>query len=362
MVAKMSSAGSIVGKNHKPKSQVFKQILAFVLGMVLIYFAFRGADINKTLDYARDINLFYVLIVSLSCIFSHFLRALRWLILLKPVAERRVSLFHSFYAVMVGYAVNVAIPRGGEIARLVSINRLEKIPIAGVLPTLLIDRLLDIVMLAFLIGLTLILLPDSMLDSFSALAFSSLQGKIPTIYYRFVCAGLLALAVIGLLLLPLTARIIRFITSIDLVQKKLPDRVMTKLNELTLDFEKGASCLNNPINYPLIAGLSVLMWASYGLNYYIMLFAFHLENLVSAKDCLITFTIGSVGVLIPTPGSAGSVHLLVQKGLELTSHLPQEQGLAFAAVYHVVAFVVAPCVTAAICLAIESLSRVQKRG
>ncbi len=358
MVGKTDDTNAPLNAAQRPKSQLWKQILAFVLGIALLYFAFSGTDINKTLAYASNVNIFYLVVVCFTGLIAHLLRAVRWLIFLKPVAGRNVGLFHSFYAVIIGYAVNIVIPRGGEVARLVAINRLERIPIAGVLPTLLIDRLIDFVFLACLVGISLNLLPDSLLQALPA----KMGWNLPPLVYRFACAIMLGASLLGLVLLPLTARIIGWLTSIDMVVKALPERVLIKLKELTADFEKGASCLNNPFNYPLIAFLSLLMWACYWLNYYLILFAFRLENQVSAKDALISFTIGSVGVLIPTPGSAGGVHLLVQKGLMLTCNLPPEQGLAVATVYHAMAFIIATCIPAAGCILIEMFLKRKKAG
>jgi uncharacterized membrane protein YbhN (UPF0104 family) len=86
-----------------------------------------------------------------------------------------------------------------------------------------------------------------------------------------------------------------------------------------------------------------------------MLYAFKLESKVTIVDSLIAFTVGTVGVLVPTPGSAGGYHLLVQQGLMLTSGLDKEQSLAFATVLHVVAFIVVTCLPAAFCVIVEAL-------
>jgi glycosyltransferase 2 family protein len=81
------------------------------------------------------------------------------------LAEKPVGLWNAFCAVMYGYAVNIAVPRGGEVARIVSIAKTEKLPWIGVVPTMFIDRLLDIAMLVLLIGITLVLLPPEFRNS-----------------------------------------------------------------------------------------------------------------------------------------------------------------------------------------------------
>lgn len=330
-------------ESELPKQErqpIWKLLIALVLGAGLLYLAFKDCNLELTIQYMKEVNPVFVCMVFCTGVFSHFLRAVRWVILLKPVAERNVSLWHSFYAVILGYAVNVAIPRGGEVVRLVEISRLEKLPWAGVMPTMLIDRLIDFVMLAFLVGLTLTVLPKQLLESLPWLV----PGGV----------AMLVGATVALLALPKLSVIIRFFLALAFIKKALPERIMQIVEGKLDEFDKGARCLSNPVTYPLIAGLSVLMWGIYWLNFFLMLFAFSLQNRVSATDCLIAFTIGTVGVLVPTPGSAGGFHLLVQKGLVLTSGLELERALAFATVLHLMAFVIVTVVPAAICMLVQS--------
>lgn len=326
-------------KQERPA--IWKLLVMLVLAVALLYFAFRGCDLEKIAEYIKQVDPTYFVLVFFSSLVSHVIRAVRWVVLLKPVADRNVSLWHSFYAIILGYAVNVVVPRGGEVVRLVQLSRLEKLPWAGVMPTMLIDRLIDIAVLAFLLGLTLTVLPASVLQS------------LPWLVPSGVC--MLIAAAIGLILLPKLSWFFRKILSIGLIARMLPEKIASAVDTKMSEFDKGSKCLSDPIAYPLIAVLSVLMWFFYWLNFYLMLYAFNLQGRVGPIDCLVAFTVGTVGVLVPTPGSAGGFHLLVQQGLMLTSGLDKEQALAFAAVLHVNNFIITTCVPAAICMLIQSL-------
>jgi uncharacterized protein (TIRG00374 family) len=311
-----------------------KQILAFIFAIVLLWLAFRGADFEKLWLYSKSIKLWPVCLMAISGVASHFLRAYRWTFLLNPLKDTgaKVSLFYSFYAVMLGYAVNVAIPRGGEVARLVSICKDEKLPWAGVLPTMLIDRMLDLALLVFLLGATLMVLPPEILTSMPWLVPGG--------------GSLLVGTVTGLAILPNAGGIIKKILDLDLIKTKLPGHLAEKLSDLAAQFDTGTTALKSPVTYPVIALLSVAIWFAYWLNFYLFIFAFGLEKLVNPLKCLIAFTIGSVGVLIPTPGSVGSFHFLVKQGLMLTAHIPEDQALAYATVLHFAAFVLVTCLPA----------------
>ncbi len=329
------TAGSNQEKSVKKSNNLVKQIVSGLFAVVLLYLAFHNVDPQKLWQYSRDIDPLPLVPVCLTAIFSHVLRAYRWTFLLYPVAGRKIGLFNSFYAVILGYAVNVAIPRGGEVARLLSICKDEKLPWAGVLPTMLIDRMLDMAMLVFLLGVCLLVLPKSLL--------AAVPGLIPG------GIGLLIATIIGLLLLPNVGAILKAILNMDLCRKKLPSALHEKLLELAAQFESGTRALKSPVTYPLIAALSFVIWSMYWLNFYFMLPAFHLDKLVGPMSCLIVFTIGSVGVLIPTPGNAGSFHFLVALALtKVAPTIPYEQALAYATVLHVLTFVMTNCIPAAL--------------
>jgi len=322
------------------KNNLWKQVLAFVFAIVLLWLAFRGTDFATVWGYAKTANPIFLVLTLLSAIISHLLRAIRWVYMLEPVAGRKVTLFNSFSAVIIGYAVNVAIPRGGEVARLISISRSEQIPWAGVLPTMFIDRMLDIAMLGLLLGMTLSSLPKEIIEKFPLLVPGG--------------AGLAVASVLGLLVLPWVGDLIRKIIAIPHISTKAPSHLLEKIEQLAEQFAAGTKSMTNPKTLPIIALLTPLIWFFYWLNYYLVAYAFNLQSMVSPLQCLIVFTVGSVGVLVPTPGSVGSTHFLISHGLMATSGVNQELALAYASVCHLCCFIVAVCIPAAICVALQA--------
>ncbi len=327
-------------------SNALKQILAAAFAILLLWLAFRGTNMAELWRYSQNIKPLPVLLIFVSGLLGTFLRSYRWTILLRPLSDKKISQFNSFYAVLIGYAVNVAIPRGGEVARLLSICKSENLPWAGVLSTMLIDRMLDIALLVLLLGCTLVILPPDLLASIPGLK----QGGLV----------LLVGVVVGLIVLPNAGRILKKILTLDLVKTRLPENLALKLAQLAEQFDTGTTALKSLVLYPFIALLSVAIWFTYWLNFYLMVFAFGLEDKIDAAKCLIIFTIGSVGVLIPTPGSVGSFHYLVKIATVATAHIPEDQALAFATVLHFMTFVVVTCVPAAILFLYKRFSNSNK--
>jgi uncharacterized protein (TIRG00374 family) len=268
--------------------------------------------------------------------------------LLKPLRpEKKVGLWNSFCAVIIGYAVNIAIPRGGEIARLISISKSEDLPWMGVLPTMFIDRLLDLVMLGMVLGLTLTQLPKQVVDQNPLL--------IPGGFTITACS------IIALPILPFMDKVMNWILAHPL-SKSMPQKVRDLLEKLSAQFGVGTKSLMDATAYPIIAVLTFGIWIFYWLNNYLMVLALGLGDRVSPMQCLVVFAIGSMGVLVPTPGSVGSFHFLVSQALQFTCGLDANTSLAYATVLHIICFIVAVCVPALICWLIQQFITSKKQS
>jgi glycosyltransferase 2 family protein len=324
-----------------PAKRIARQLIGLALAAVFLYWAFKGQDLGNLWKYARETDLKFLALVVISGLASHLLRAWRWILLLKPLSPKPISLWNSFCAVMYGYAVNVVLPRGGEVARLVSISKSESIPWAGVLPTMFIDRLLDIAMLVLLVGLTVTRLPTGILDA-------RLTGP----------AGLAmcAAVVFGLAILPFVSKIGRGFLSIEPVKKAIPESLFSRVDRLLEQFDLGTRALTSVTNLLAIALFSLLIWVCYFANTVLILAAFHLENVVDLSKALVVFAVSSVSVLIPTPGCVGSYHLFTSQALQKVAGVNETESLAFAAVTHLICFIIITCVPAAVCLALQSSS------
>jgi len=322
------------------KNKAIKQIIALLAACFLVWLSFRGAHLSEVLKYAAQVNPFFLGLMCVSALLSHLVRAWRWLILMRPL-KANISLWHSFCAVIYGYAVNIAIPRGGEIVRLVTISKMESLPWAAVLPTLLIDRLLDLVTIAILIGFTLIALPADIFKT------------MPWLYPSGITITISSLAL--LLILPKLSPLLSFILSIPNIKRLIPKALNEKIDDLLTQFAEGTKCLTNPLTYPIIALSTVAIWFCYWLNFYFVLLAFSLDKTLTLGKGLLLFTVSSLGSLVPTPGCVGGFHLLVSKCLVLIFGINQDLALAFATVLHAFAFVITICVAAFLCFLWQEL-------
>jgi uncharacterized protein (TIRG00374 family) len=331
-------------------SKIAKQVLAIGFGGLFLWLAFKNADVGKIWNYAKGVDPLWLGALTLCCVASHVVRAYRWTIFLQPLTSRKVGLFNTFAAIMLGYAVNLVIPRGGEVVRIVSISKSEGLPWAGVLPTMLIDRLMDIAVLCLILAATMPILPPQMLAVMTAAVPPRLLAILPVELLLKVGGGVMALGSIFLLvILPKIADLIRFVITVDFVKKILPAKLIGIAEDLAGQFQEGTKSLSNLSTYPAVLVSTFVMWWLYFMNQYFLLQGFHLIPQVTLMQQWISYTIGSVGVLIPSPGSIGSFHFFASKALIWSAGVDESLALAFATVMHLVSFIIVACVCALIC-------------
>ena len=133
-----------------------KLVFFLSLGIFFIWIFMR----NLTPDEKREIydtfiqaNYWWIMLSLVIALLSHYSRTIRWMILLKAMGYKpRVKI--TFFAVMIGYFANLALPRLGEVTRCGILARYNKIPMQKSIGSVVTERGLDLISLglAFLIA------------------------------------------------------------------------------------------------------------------------------------------------------------------------------------------------------------------
>ena len=95
----------------------------------------------------------------------------------------------------------------------------------------------------------------------------------------------------------------------------------------------GVLSLRNVRNVPLFLFYSIAIWVAYFLHYYLTFFCFEATSGMSVTCALVTFIVGSIAVLVPTPNGAGSWHFAVKTMLILYG-VAETPALYFVLVVH----------------------------
>ena len=152
--------------------QALKIVFFFSLGagiLLYVYFSFNTkycdnqktaydsyALLNKIVaDFGR-LNWWWMGALLLAYLMSNLSRALRWNLLIEPLGVKARTV-NTFFATIIGYLVNLAFPRAGEIAKPAVVARYEKLPLDRLIGTIVVDRIVDLSIFASLIGLSFLM-------------------------------------------------------------------------------------------------------------------------------------------------------------------------------------------------------------
>ncbi len=126
--------------------QILKIAGFLALGVLLLYFAFRGIALDELGATLREANFAWIGLSLLFAFLSFFSRARRWVLLIEPLGFKP-SFKNTYNSLMVGYLSNFALPRLGEVTRCVTLGKREKIPVESLIGTVIIERVIDLLML-----------------------------------------------------------------------------------------------------------------------------------------------------------------------------------------------------------------------
>lgn len=257
-------------------------------------------------------NKAYLLLMALVAYISHFLRAVRWKMLLAP-SENNIKLSNSFYSLMIGYLVNLAIPRGGEVSRCYNLYKLESTPVEISFGTVVVERIVDVLCLLAIIGLAFIVEWDKLILFLEKLGVGSGGGQgfhVPT-WAILVLAGLI------------TATGVFYFF-----------RKNEKLIKILKGFKEGLLSVFQLKNKWLFVFYSVVIWSLYFLMSYFVVMAFETTSHLGISAVLSVFALGSIAMAAPVPGGAGSYHTIVPAGLYMLYAIPLSDATAFVFIFH----------------------------
>jgi uncharacterized membrane protein YbhN (UPF0104 family) len=131
----------------------------FLLGIALIWWSLHQIPAEEWTKFTlalKQSKLWIVFPVFIILGLSHFLRALRWRLIMEPLGYQP-SIANTYLAVLIGYLANLAIPRLGEVLKCTLLAKYEKVPAEKIVGTIVAERAFDVVSLGivFLMALGL---------------------------------------------------------------------------------------------------------------------------------------------------------------------------------------------------------------
>lgn len=263
-------------------------------------------DWVQTGNAIKNANLYWLLGATMIMLYAHYLRGWRWNMLTEPVGFP-LNKLRAFYAVMIGYLVNVATSRGGEFVRCAMAAKSEKAPVPTLIGSVVTERIVDLMVLLSLCLVCLAIQFKEFYGFFNQYIFQ------PAIDHYAIIAVLLGLGIFGL----------RYL-------KVQQAKKSSNSNQVGL-FEKFAAGLQSVFNLknPLLFFTSSFgIWIGYWLSTYCALQSLDITQHLTLANALGVVIFSSMGVIVPIPGGAG-VWGTVAYGLTLIYGMDQTQANTF---------------------------------
>ncbi len=254
----------------------------------------------------------WLLLMVVVAYISHALRAERWRMLLHPTGYP-VTLGNSFLSLMIGYLVNLAIPRGGEISRCYNLMKLGKTPVEVSFGTVVVERIVDVLCLLVVILIAFLTEWNKLMEFMTSLGFGSPDSssiQIPRWAVFAIAGGFLVMALLYLF------------------------RRHPRLVQIFDGFRKGLLSVFLMDKKLLFILYSVLIWFLYFMMSYTVVMAFGTTRELGISAVLTLFALGAIAMAAPLPGGTGSYHTIVPLGLVMLYQLPQAEAIAFVFIFH----------------------------
>ncbi len=304
-------------------------VISIVLMAGLVALFLWNVDLSEVGQAMRRADLGMLGLAAAIALATYWLRALRWQLILLPVARVRHS--SALLATAVGYAAMALLPaRMGDLLRPLLLARREPVPVSAALASILTERVFDLwsVITYFLV---FVLWPPAMpaLDD-AARANLELLGRSGYV----VGAGLLLGTLVLLGMFRYQRRFVALATRP--FERWLP-RWQGPAASFLNHFLDGLRVIQRPRDLAVTVVSSLLLWYVIFWQVKVTLLAFGLDLPLRVNYLLTTLAV--IGLAIPTPGGVGGFHKATQIGLTSFFAVDLATATGVAIVHHAICFV-----------------------
>ncbi|MFO8128702.1 MAG: lysylphosphatidylglycerol synthase transmembrane domain-containing protein [Bacteroidales bacterium] len=302
---------------------VINYIFFLLIGLLFLWLAFRKVNIHQVLNEILQANYFWIGMAIIAAILSHIVRAMRWNLLINSLGYKtRTST--TFYAVMIGYMANMAVPRLGEVTRCGALSKKDNIPFNSLFGTVIAERVFDMIILIIII-LGVIFFQVNLVGDFVNRTiiiplFSNVERNyIPILFFVLILLGFIFLSVL----------IIRkYMETI----RKLP--FFDKISNFFKGLLEGVKTIKKIQHKWRFLGYTLLIWVFYSFMIYFPFYAMQGISGLNFGDAVTIMAIGSLGIVAPVPGGIGTYHFITKSLLYELYQIDPATATSFATLTH----------------------------
>ena len=302
-------------------SPLIQGTLGILIGIVLLVVAAHFVNIPMTWHIIRHNlttlqGILLTLLASVAFVLAFSFRAIRWKFFLNPV--RRVGVIHIIQLFLIGVFLNFVLPiRAGELAKSLVLKRTSHVPLNQSLPTITMDKAMDLLPALFLVAL---------------IPFLGIQmNKIVWSILGLANAGLVSLILFTVLASwkhSLAIHLLQLVTKVlpSFLKKKVEAFVIGFVNTLLLSAKRPGTL----IIAVLLTGISVFLDGLYNF------FAFWaIGHPISIFQALFGYMLYNLFYILPNaPGQVGNNEVVGLLIFSSILHIPPESVTAMIVFFH----------------------------
>jgi len=244
-------------------------------------------------------------------VLSHYIRALRWKMLIAPLSYTPKN-SNVFFAVIIGFFFNLLFPRLGELMKCTMLSKHEKIPVNQLIGTMVAERIVDVICLVLVISITI------------SSQFHVVGEYAQELWTKFVQK--ISIDVQQLTMYSISIIVLLFLIG-WLFKKMASQKRISKIKTLVIGATEGLLSIRHLKNKPLFFLYTFLIWFLYLSSIKIGFMALNELTDLGWIPSITILTFGSFAMIV-TQGGIGAYQLAVQKTLGFYG-INQVVGLAF---------------------------------
>ena len=271
-----------------------KTLIPIVIGLGLVAYSYLNTPPSvrqQIFSYITTADPRYVFSSLAMAFLSHVSRAIRWNYLLRPMGYF-VGVVPSVFFVFMAYFANLGIPRSGEVLRASSLRTYEKVPFEKAFGTIVTERVIDLIMLFLIIGLSLLLQTRLIVEWISA--------NTATLIFSVL---FMIIAIAGLI----------FVVRLSSNAKS---KWGVKLHEFFKGIQEGLSSILQMKNKGYFIAHTLFIWACYVGMFVVIKYTVAETAALGLSEMLVAFIAGSFA-MTATNGGVGLYPIVVRASLGL---------------------------------------------
>jgi uncharacterized protein (TIRG00374 family) len=275
------------------------------LGIFLAWWSIKDltADNRSQIRAALKTARYWLIIPVFAILFlSHFIRALRWRLLIQSLGYKP-SKINALFAVLIGYLTNQAVPRLGEVVKCTMLARYEKIPADKLIGTIILERIIDAITLLIIFGITLVIQPDI----YSQLTEAIFNPKKDPAH-KTISSSLVLLIVVAIIVIVIVIWMIK--------KKKNFKDLGALFKRIGQRIWQGISAIKHLKKRKQFIVFTIILWTLYLSGGYLGFMALQETHAYGIREAFTVLSAGSIG-MIATPGGIGAYAYLLQQTMIL---------------------------------------------